>query len=167
MATWADNQIRGADCHGTLTLDGRSMNRAAWAVLNNWVFWQPAAKRGEDNIIPGRSGALPNRRRRTATVVTLELLIIGTVDRLGVAQPPADWQQQLALNSEWLDDNIFAPVNTTDGTRTAVLTLPSGYTRTGPVHVLDVNYGVTVAPAITATVDISIPAGQLGPLTAP
>lgn len=161
---WASQAIVGATCHGTLTLDDISMNSEAWAVLNNWVWWQPANVRGDDTLIPGRTGVQPNRRRRTVTKLTLELLIIGTCDEDGDPVPYDDWQTQLALNNEWLDTNIFTPPVTADGTRTAVLTLPDGSQRTGEVHIENVTYGVVVPPAITATVDVSIPLGQLGPM---
>jgi len=167
MTFLADEAIVGATCHGTLTIDGISMNRPAWAVLNNWVFWQPAGLRGEDNIIPGTPGVLPNRRRKTVTTHTLELLIIGTCDEDGDAVPRSEWTTQLARNSEWLDEFVFTPPVTLEGTRTAVLTLPDGSTRTGEIHVLDPVYGVTTPVAITVALDISIPAGQLGPITGP
>lgn len=163
--TWADQEIIGATCHGTLEIDGLSMNREAWAVLNNWVWWQPANVRGEDNIIPGTAGVLPNRRRRTATQLSLELLIIGTCEPDGTPVAYDDWQTQLAVNNEWLDTYIFTPPVTLEGTREAVLTLPDGSTRTGDIHILNVTYGVTVPPAILATVEVSIPGGQLGAIT--
>lgn len=167
MSNWASDKITGAACHGTLTIGGVSMNRDAWAVLNNWVFWQPAAVRGADNQVPGSPGVLPNRRRKTVTTHSLELLIIGTCDRFGDPVPIDDWQTQLALNSEWLDENVFTPPITLEGTRTAVLTLPNGATRTGQIHLETPVYGVTAPPAITCTIDISIPAGQLGAISGP
>lgn len=162
--SWASQTIFDAACHGTLTLDGESMNREAFAVLNNYVWWQPANVRGEDNLIPGNPGVLPNRRRKTASRVSLELLLIGTCDIDGVPVPYADWMTQLAINNEWLDENIFDPPQTLTGTRTAVLTLPGGATRTGEVHIENVQIGQTIPPALTMTVDVSIPAGQLGPI---
>jgi hypothetical protein len=158
-------EILDATCHGALTIDNLSMNRGAWQTLNNHVLWQPANKKGSDTEVPTRAGVIANRRRKTVTEHTLEMLVAGTVDRLGV--PTADPVVGLEENLAWLEANIFAEVPTISGTRMARLTLPSGAVRQGPIHVLDVAYGVEISHVMAVTVDISIPDGELGPRTAP
>lgn len=160
MATWAEREIIQSTCHGTLELDDHPMNRAAFATLNNFVLWTPASVSGDDLLIPHRDGALALRRRRTVTKQQMQLLVVGTVDVNG--DPVSDPNIGLEDNMAWLDTYIFAPVVSDTGTREAVLTLPSGATRTGDVHVENVQLGSTIAGAFTITFDISMPYGELG-----
>lgn len=157
---WAEREIASSVCHGTLEIDGHSMNRAAWATLNNFVLWTPASVIGDDLVIPHRDGVVALRRRKTVTKQSIQLLIIGQVDYAGT--PNDDPIVGVEENMDFLDTYIFAPVISDSGTRTAVLTLPSGATRTGQVHIENVVLGSTIAGALTATFDISLPYGELG-----
>ena len=161
MSTVASGKIAESVCHGTLTIDGFSMNRDAWAVLNNFVLWQGAEQRGSDYLIPGRPGQKPNRRRKDATKRVLEILVIGDVDRLGVET--GNRVIGLEDNMAWLQANVFDPAPSADGTRTLVLTLPSGKTRTGIAHVGPATLGSVISGAFTVTLDVSLPYGELGP----
>lgn len=164
--TWADERIREANCHGTLTIDGISMNRGSWAVLNNNVWWNGADRLGEDTIVGGREGSLANPRYKTVTKHTLELLVVGTVDRNNVRYE--NTAIGLEENWEWLEVNVLDTVFTTiGGGRTAVLTLPSGRTRTGGIHIEGYRVGTEIQGALTATIEVSIPQGQLGRPEAP
>lgn len=56
--TWASEAILEANCHGTVSIDGHSLNRDAWAVLNAFVLWQSADREGEDFVVLLRGGCL-------------------------------------------------------------------------------------------------------------
>lgn len=158
--TWADTMIREGSCHGTLTIDGFPMNRGAWATLNNYVLWEGADTAGEDTLVPAMHGSLPNPRWKQPTRKTLELLIVGTVDRFDVETNDA--AVGLEENVTWLQEFVEAPVASLDGTRTLVLTLPSGATRTGEAHVGPMRLGSVIRGAFTATLEVSLPQGELG-----
>jgi hypothetical protein len=68
------------------------------------------------------------------------MLILGSADRLGAAV--ADCYEGLQANIDYLRANVVAPTGTTDGTRSVVLTMPDGTTRTEPAHVQQMDWGV-------------------------
>ncbi len=158
--TWGSGLIAEAACHGTVTIDDESMNREAWAFLNNYVLWQGADQAGEDWTVPGRHGALANPRWRQPATRSMELLIIGDVDPDG--DPNDDRIVGLEENVAWLQEWVEHTVASLEGTRTLVLTLPSGATRTGEVHVGPMQLGSVISGAFTATLEVQIPDGQLG-----
>lgn len=160
MTTWGWEKIQAANCHGTLTLDGESLNRDAWAVLNVFTLWGPAAMSGDDIQIPHRDGTLARRRRPTATKRSLEMLVIGDCDENG--NPNSDRNIGLEENWDWLDTNVFAPVISTTGLHEVVLTLPSGRTRTGHLHVESAEPGATISGVMTVAIEVSLPYGRLG-----
>lgn len=159
--TWGSGLIAEAACHGTVTIDGASMNCDAWAFLNNFVLWQGGDQAGEDWVVPGSHESLANPRWLQPTTRTMELLIIGDCDRFGT--PYEDRIVGLEENVAWLQEWVEAPVSSLDGTRTLVLTLPSGATRTGEVHVGPMQLGSVISGAFTATLEIQLPQAQLGP----
>jgi hypothetical protein len=145
---------------GDLTIGGIAMNCPGWRIQNLHILQQPAAQRGDDRLIPGAAGVLAYQRRATVTKHTLELLITGTADRTGVAA--ADRFAQLASNIDYLEFYVVRPTGTGDGTRSAVLTMPGGTTRTEPVHVVGMEFG-DVSPDgawMRAILEISIPSGR-------
>jgi hypothetical protein len=146
---------------GDLTIGGVAMNGPAWKVLNLHELWQPADQRGTDRIIPGADGAIALRRRNTATVRSLQMLISGTHLQNGTeASTPLIGLQ---VNVEYLRDNVVAPTGTGDGTRSAVLTMPSTATRTENVHVTGFEFG-EVRPDghwLRAVLTLSIPSGRI------
>jgi len=145
---------------GDLTIGGIAMNCPAWKIMNLHILQQPADQRGDDRLIPGTNGVLPLRRRATVTRHGLQLLISGTHDRTGVAN--VDSFAQLASNIDYLEFYVVRPTGTGDGTRSAVLTMPGGTTRTEPVHVTGMEFG-DVSPDgawMKAILEISIPSGR-------
>ena len=165
MTTWAQQRINAANCHGTVTLDGESLNRDAWAILNVFTLWRPAATIGDDIVITHRDGVLARRRRKTVTKATLEMLVIGDCDPDGM--PNVDRNIGLEENWWWLQTNVFEPVVSSTGLQELVLTLPSGATRTGHIHVESAEPGATISGALTVAVEISLPYGRLGSPTTP
>lgn len=145
---------------GDLTIGGIAMNGPAWKVMNLHVLQQPADQRGDDRLIPGANGVLPLRRRATVTRHGLQLLISGTHDRTGAAN--ADRLGQLSSNIDYLEYYVVRPTGTGDGTRSAVLTMPGGTTRTEPVHVEGMEFGdLSLDGAwMRAVLTISIPSGR-------
>jgi hypothetical protein len=137
------------------------MNGPAWKVLNLYELWQPANVRGSDRIIPGSAGVVAYPRRATVTVRSLQMLISGTHDRTGAAV--ADKFEALQANVDYLLTNVVVPTGATDGTRSAVLTMPDGTTRTEPVHVLGLELGdLSLDGAWTkAVLELSIPTGRI------
>jgi hypothetical protein len=152
--TWNSNA-------GDLTIGGIAMNCPAWEVRNLAELWAPANQRGTDVIRPGVSGVKARLRRDTVTVRTLQMLILGSADRLGAAV--ADYYEGLQANIDYLRANVVAPTGTTDGTRSVVLTMPDGTTRTDPAHVQQMELGRVVENGAwaLATIELSIPSGRI------
>jgi len=146
---------------GGLTIGGVDMMGPAWQVRNLIELWMPASQRGSDKVVPGVAGRRPYRRFNDATTRTLSLKITGDVDRTGAAQ--SDFFEGLQANIDYLITNVVAPTGSGDGTRSLVLTMPSGSTRTEPVHVLGMEVGDYDERArwVLATIDLSIPSGRI------
>ena len=146
---------------GDLTINGVPMMCPAWKVLNLLELWQPADQRGNDRLIPGSAGVLAQQRRDTVTRRSLQLLIVGDVNRNGTAQ--TDKFEGLQANVDDLRINVAAPTAIGDGTVSAVLTMPDGTTRTEPVHVVGFEFGNFRADAawLRAVLTISIPSGRI------
>ena len=128
-------------------------------VRNEWVLWQPGEQRGGDVVLAGVNGALPRRRFLAPTTQTLELIISGDAVVEGTAGTRA---ANLEANTIYLRE-LCEPTGADDGTRSIVVDLPSGGSLSGDVHVLNFRFGRVVENAAwaLATLDISIPAGQL------
>lgn len=146
---------------GDLTIGGVAMNGPAWKVLNLYELWLPANVRGSDRILPGAAGVIAYQRRATVTVRSLQMLVSGTHDRTGAAV--ADKYEGLQANVDYLITNVVAPTGTGDGTRSAVLTMPDGTTRTEPVHVLGMELGTISEDGswTKAVIELSIPSGRI------
>jgi hypothetical protein len=146
---------------GNLTIDGVAMMCPAWIVLNLHELWQPANQRGDDRLIPGANGVLALKRRPTVTQRSLNMLISGSVDRTGSAN--ANKLIGLQTNLDYLRANVVDPTGVTDGTRSAVLTMPDGSTRTEPVHVTGLDFGDVREDGdwLRAVLTISIPTGRV------
>jgi hypothetical protein len=146
---------------GDLTIGGVAMNCPAWKVLNLQVLWQPADQRGSDRIVPGAAGVVAYKRRATVTQHSLQLIISGTNDRTGAVV--ADAFEGLQANVDYLLANVVNPTGATDGTRSAVLTMPDGTTRTEPIHVVGLEFGDAVENGtwLRAVLNLSIPTGRI------
>jgi len=147
----------------SFTLDGSitlPTSNGAIKVRNEWVLWQSGEQRGRDVELPGVDGLLPRQRFLTVTTHTLQLVISGSVR---VSGSPTTAAANLEANIAYLRDTVCQPTGTGDGTKAIVVSMPSGGTMTGDVHVLNLRLGRVVENAkwALATVDISIPAGEL------
>ena len=130
-------------------------------VRNEWVLWSAGDQRGSDVTLPGVNGQLPRRRYLTASTRTLELIISGTAKYTGA--PSATPAVNLETNILWLRDQVAEPTLSSDGTKAISVTMPSGGTLTGTVHVVGFRLGRVAEHArwAFATLDLSIPAGEL------
>lgn len=144
-------------CTGTLTISGVSMNTPAWDCVDLTELWLGGDVRGSDRLLPGVPGVKAYKRRTTVTGYSLPMVLTGEVDRFGTVN--GDWWAGLEANIDYLRANVVDPTNLTDGTRAAVLTMPSGATRTADIHVLGLEKGTVLAGVMLATLDISIPDG--------
>jgi hypothetical protein len=137
-----------------------NLPNTAIKVRNLWVFWQSAEQTGSDVALSGVNGALGRQRFQTTTVHTLELVISG--DAVVSGSPSSTLGANLNTNVAWLRA-LCAPTGTGDGTVAASLTLPTGGPLTGTVHVSNLRLGQVVESGkwALATIDVSIPAGEL------
>lgn len=117
------------DDDGTLTIGGVSMNCPAWMVGADedgegglLDFITNVETRGENRILPGANGVIPYPRRPTETEHDIRLVVIGEVDRLGVAQ--ADHTAGLVANLQYLMTNVVTPPAAPTATRAATYTPP-------------------------------------------
>lgn len=145
---------------GNLTIGGVAMMCPAWVVINLHELWLAADQRGTDRVRPNTTGSYPIRRYATATAHTLRLKVVGDVDRTGSAS--ASRLQGIYTNIAYLRDNVVAPTGATDGTRSAVLTVPGGSTLTEPIHVTGMQFRDICEDGSWALLDlqISIPSGR-------
>lgn len=145
---------------GNLTIGGVAMFCPAWKVDNLFELWLPAQQRGIDRVRPGATGVLPVRRYATATTKSLRMMIVGDVDRTGTGT--SSLMDGLWDNLKYLNDNVVAPTGATDGTRSAVLTLPDATTLTEPVHVVGLEASDLREDGawMRAVLEISIPSGR-------
>jgi hypothetical protein len=161
---------------GSLTIDAVSMNPAsgAWGVVGDGRvgglldLWAAFDVRGQDRTLPGATGVIAYPRRMTVTRKDLRLLVVGDVDSVGA--PVADAVEGLEANLEVIRSTVLAPVVSSTGTRAAVLTMPSGATRTADIHVLglvtqqymlsSVVDGCSQGAIFIGTLQISIPSGR-------
>lgn len=145
---------------GNLTIGGVAMMCPAWRIENLYELWLPGDQRGTDRTRPGTAGSYPVRRYATATRKSLRMLIVGDVDRTGASSSTK--LTGIYTNIKYLNDNVVVPTGTTDGTRSAVLTVPGGTTITEPIHVtgLDVSDVREDGGWVRAVLEISIPSGR-------
>lgn len=143
-----------------VTIGGVPLATPAWRVENISELWQTADVDGSDTPIPGAHGARPNPRWRRPTRRQLQLFIFGDAKRDGT--PIANSRKGVWDNVADLRTSIVTAPNTTDGTRAMVVHL-SGTTTTlvGDVHVESLAWSPFSPGILAATIDISIPAGEL------
>lgn len=148
---------------GDLTIDDVPLFCAAWRVENLYEWWLPASQRGVTKIRPGVDGVKGFRRRRAVTRRPLEMMISGEVDVDGV--PAANFFEGMYANIEYLAENLVDPADNDTGERTAVLTLPDGSTKSGPVQILGMEVEEIKADArfCYAVIDVQLTRGYLTP----
>ena len=149
-------------CYGTLTIGGVALAGPGWVILSLASLWESPEIRGTDVLLPGVTGVRRYRRRVMATKHSLPLAISGAHNRLGVEY--GNPYVGAETNLRYLLNNVVLPTNVGDGTRTAVMTLPSGGTVTAPVHVERLS-GVehNAGGIIKCLLEISDPTGSLHP----
>jgi hypothetical protein len=146
---------------GVLTIDSVVMMCPAWAVTDVTPLWMGPAQRGQDLLIPGRPGQLPNPRRADLTKVTLRMVIDGSVDRTGAAWPCGE-REGLRRNVLFLRQNVSDPTNHGDGTRGLSLVTPDqSSTLTGRATIEALRTGVRSGPVWVATLELALPDGAL------
>jgi len=154
---------------GNLTLNGIPMKTYAWTCPDLTPLWMPSAIRGQDRILPGASGVIAYRRRRTVTQYALDFRVAGIADMYGApvtgvgsvsGNGPEEFEQ-LEYNLNYLRQNVIDPRTdpNPDGTVPGVLTMPSGAVRTADVHVLGFTVNARVSHVLQGILDISIPQG--------
>jgi hypothetical protein len=143
-----------------LEIDGVSLHRSAWWITDLKPLWGSPEVRGADRSIPGVNGVKAYRRRPTVTLIVLELIVVGEYDRFD-ALTAIDPVDQLEENVAYLREFVTDPTNVGDGTRPAVHHLPSGETRSGPVHVVKFTPADSAISEITFALGLSIPGGAL------
>jgi hypothetical protein len=146
---------------GNLTIGGVAMFCPAWRIDNLYELWLPQDQRGSDRVRPGVAGSFPVRRYAEATKRSLRMLIVGDVDRTGAAT--SSRLVGIYANIVYLRDNVVVPTGATDGTRSAVLTVPGGSTITEPVHVtgFEVSDLREDGAWVKAVLELSIPSGRI------
>lgn len=142
-----------------LEIDGVPLHTHAWRIVDLAPLQQGAARRGADRKVPGAPGVRAYPRRANVTVHALEMFVFGHLDEDGA--PHADPREGLEENVAYLRANVTDPTNVGDGTRTAVLHLPSGATRQAPVHVEGFELAALGPVAFAAVLTLSIPEGAL------
>lgn len=128
-------------CDGTLVIGSVSLNCPAWMVGADadgegglLQLVTTFEQRGEDRLLPNAVGVIPYPRRKTKTEHELRIVVIGDVDRFGVAA--ADHNAQLVTNLKYLVTNVVTPPGTSTGTRAATYTPPGSSALTANVHVI-------------------------------
>ncbi|NBW09912.1 MAG: hypothetical protein EBR82_17990 [Caulobacteraceae bacterium] len=147
---------------GGLTIAGIDVCNGGWCrVLNLLELWLPADQRGSDKVIPGVSGVKARPRRDTATRRSLRLQVAGDITYAGSTS--GDAYERLATNIDYIRSALVAPPGTSTGTRSAVLTMPDGASRTEDVHVIGFELGKFAEDARWAlgVLELSIPSGRI------
>lgn len=148
----------GWDCYGTVAVDSVPLLTKAWALQPDSVksLWTLGDVRGDDVNIPGYPGSFANPRRATATVVTLNMVFLGCRDYAGDGY--SNSSVGLEANVTYFYNQVVAqPANT----RTVVLTMPSGATRTAQAHLFNLTAGAEVGGLTRYSLTMSVPAGVI------
>ena len=145
----------------SITFDGVSLGNSAIKIRNLWTFWQPAQLEASNIKLAGVTGMTARKPLVQPTTHSLELVISGEVSTTGT--PDTNYPSRLKTNLAFIATYFTNIPTTADGTRTAVLTLPSAATITGPVHILGLTIGEVVSDArwALAVLEVSVPAGVL------
>lgn len=152
---------------GTLTINGVSMNRAAWMVGGDETgqggllpLYYKLEKRGDNRLIPAAAGTVAYPKRVTETTHSLRLAVNGDVDLNGAET--ANSRTGLAVNLKYIADNV---VKHSAATASASLALSGMTTISGNVQVIDMiedRYNLDDDQAIwTGTLRLLIPSGFL------
>lgn len=97
-----------------LGLDKFESSTPAWQILELWDLWLSAPPKNLDLNVPHEDGERAVEQHRSALVVSLPMLIIGSHDHEGNEHPNA--LRGMRRNIEYLMNHVVTPY-----TRTAVL----------------------------------------------
>ena len=143
---------------GVLTIGSLPLNTPAWNVPNLARLWAEAEVRGTNVKLPTVPGARGYPTRLNESSYQLEFFITGDVDQDGAAY--SDPWIGLEANSDILWASVFSPV-LGRGTRTALLTMPDGSTRTAQVQAgLELAADVDDPSFVAATIDLTVVSGR-------
>ena len=144
-----------------ITFDAVALGNSAIKVRNLWTFWEPAQLEASNIKLAGVTGMTARKPLVQPTTHSLELVISGMLSTTGT--PDTNYPSRLKTNLAYIATYFTNIPATADGTRTAVLTLPSAATLTGPVHILGLTIGEVVSDArwALAVLEVSVPAGVL------
>lgn len=145
--------------YGTLEIDNVSLHTPAWCAVDLSELWGTPEYRGEDVLIPHKTGRRPYLRRKDATRYSLPMMVTGYCDQFGAVN--ANYDIGLQENVEYLMTYVALPTNTGDGTRTAEWTLPSGTVVTAQIHVLGLRGQLLPGALYRPTLEISVPGADL------
>jgi hypothetical protein len=146
---------------GGLTIASINLCTTWVRVLNLVELWLPAGQRGSDVPIPGVSGVKARPRRDTVTRRSLRLQIAGDITYTGSTS--GDAYERLQINLDYIRSALVDPSGGSGGTRSAVLTMPDGASRTEDVHVTGfdlVKYAEDARWAL-GVLELSIPSGRI------
>lgn len=143
-----------------LEIDGIPLATPAWEITDLSPLWDAANQRGSDRLIPGADGVLPQPRRKTITVKSLPMIIMGDRDQEGDYAGEFA-RAQLRENVDYLIANVVDPPETSDGLRFAILHLPDGDEVSGHVHVSGLQLGMLGPIGLRAILTVSMPDGRL------
>lgn len=118
---------------GSLAISTIPLATAAWRIRDLTPLFDALDQRGDDLLIPGTDGELPQPRRESGTRHSFVMDFWGEHDSDGVAI--ANPRLGLITNIDYIKANVVAPPGTATGTRAAVWTLPGGGTRSATVTV--------------------------------
>lgn len=141
-----------------LVVNGVPLSTPAWWITNlDPELLSAPAIRGDDLLVPHATGVLPNRRRITATVKQLAMVVSGNNASDGTVN--SNWRTGLITNVEYLNANLGLASATGAGTVTATWHRWDGSTKTAAVHVLGLVTQPLVQRHISAVLTLSIPLG--------
>lgn len=157
--TQADN-VCEYGCTGTLEIEDFLLNTPAWDIPSLVRLWAEADVRGENKLLPGAPGLRSYPTRLTQSEHDLAFFIFGDTALDGSAIADAWEGLQDHLDALWT--NVFAPVTTGTGTRSATLTMPDGSERLAEVQFEPLTFAGDVYDArqVEAVIHMIIPSGR-------
>lgn len=123
-------------CMGTVAIDGLSMHRRAWELIDLHPLTAEPAQRGENRKMPLVPGRIAYAPRVDQTRFSLPLLVCGHWDEFDDYVVPADVWEQLDLNLDLLFGDVLLPTEVGGGTRTFEWTRRGGSIITAEIQIL-------------------------------
>jgi len=147
---------------GRLTINSVLMHCPAWTMVDLTELWFLQLVKGSDINVPGlAAGQRAYKRKMDAARHSLPMYIVGDFNKDGVSWYSSGYSSEmegLEVNLGYLETNVLDP--TIGTTIAASLELPSGTIRTAAIHVEGLKIDDRTQDAVSATLEISIPAGR-------